>query len=184
MRAALLVVDMLYDFVDGAFAGSSARALVAAVAAAVDRARALDMPVVYVCDAHQPDDPEFAVFPPHALAGTRGADVVAELAPRPGDPVVRKRRYSGFFETDLEAVLRARGVDTLVLVGLQTDCCVIHTAADGFFRGFQIVVLEDAVAARTEEGHRQGLAQAARLYGARVGRTAELLTPAATRAHG
>ncbi len=178
MRPALLVVDMLNDFVEGPFAGPGARALVTAVGAAVERARALDIPVVYVCDAHGPDDPEFAVFPPHALAGTPGAEVVPALAPGAGEPLVRKRRYSGFFETDLEAVLRERDVDTLVLVGLQTDCCIAHTAADGFFRGFQIVILEDAVAARTDEGHRQGLEQARRLYGARIVRTADVRAPA------
>jgi nicotinamidase-related amidase len=174
----LVVVDMLNDFVEGPFAGPGACALVAAVRAAVERARAVSIPVVYVCDAHRPDDPEFAVFPPHALAGTPGAQVVPALAPRAGEPVVYKRRYSGFFETDLEAVLRERDVDTLVLAGLQTDCCIAHTAADGFFRGFRIVILADAVGARTDDGHRHGLEQARRLYGARIARTADILAPA------
>jgi nicotinamidase-related amidase len=172
VRAALLVVDMLRDFVEGPFAGPEAAALVPRVRRAVERARDLDVPVVFVCDGHGPDDPEFRVLPQHALAGTPGAEIVAELTPRPGEHIVRKRRYSGFYQTELEELLRALGVDTLVLAGLQTDCCVAHTAADGFFRGFRIVVLEDAVGARTEEGHRQALAAAARLYGANVTTTA------------
>jgi nicotinamidase-related amidase len=176
-RAALLVVDMVRDFVEGPFAGPGAAALVPRVRRAVERARDLDIPVVFVCDGHAPDDPEFRVFAPHALAGTPGAEIVAELAPRPGEYVVRKRRYSGFYQTELGDLLRTLDVDTLVLTGLQTDCCVAHTAADGFFRGFRIVILEDAVGARTEDGHRRALAEAARLYGAEVTTTTARLVP-------
>jgi nicotinamidase-related amidase len=165
---------MLRDFVEGPFASPAAAALVPRVKRAVERARDLDIPVVFVCDGHGPDDPEFRVLAPHALAGTPGAEIVAALAPRPAEHVVRKRRYSGFYQTDLEDHLRALGVDTLIMAGLQTDCCVAHTAADGFFRGFRIVILEDAVGARTEEGHRRALAEASRLYGAEVTTTAGL----------
>jgi nicotinamidase-related amidase len=180
-RPALLVVDMVNDFVSGPFAGPGAAALVERVRAAVDRARALAIPVIHVCDAHAPDDPEFAVMAPHAIAGTPGAEIVGALAPRPGERVVRKRRYSGFFETELDAVLREAGADTLVLAGLQTDCCIRHTAADGFFRGFRIAIASDAVGARTEEGHRGALAEARRLYGAQVDTAAAVLAPASLR---
>ena len=180
-RPALLVVDMLNDFVSGPFAGPGSAALVPRVRAAVDRARALGIPVIHVCDAHAPDDAEFAVLGPHAIAGTSGAEIVEALAPRPGEPVVRKQRYSGFFETELDAVLREAGADTLVLTGLQTDCCIRHTAADGFFRGFRIAIASDAVGARTEEGHRSALAEARRLYGARVDTAAAVLDAAPVR---
>lgn len=167
-RSALLVIDMLRDFVEGPFAGIEAKALVPRVQAAVERARRLEIPVIFVCDAHAPEDPEFRVLPPHALAGTPGAEIVPELAPRPGEAVVGKRRYSGFYDTALEGLLRDLRIDTLILTGLQTDCCVSHTAADGFFRGFRIIILEDAVAARTTEGHRGALTEMRRLYGAQV----------------
>ncbi len=177
MGEALLVVDMLRDFVEGPFAAPGAAALVPRVRSAIDLARRRGLPVIFVCDAHAPDDAEFAVHPPHAVAGTAGAEIVPELAPRPTDRIVSKRRYSGFFETDLETLLRGMAVDTLVLTGLQTDCCVWHTAADGFFRGFRIVILEDAVAARTEEGHHRALGQARRLYGARIATAESFLSP-------
>jgi nicotinamidase-related amidase len=173
-RPALLVIDMVRDFIEGPFAGPDAKAVVAHVQAAVEKARRLEIPVVFVCDAHAPDDPEFRVLPPHALAGTPGAQIVPELAARAEEPVVNKRRYSGFYETTLEARLRDLHVDTLILSGLQTDCCVSHTAADGFFRGFRIIILEDAVAARTAEGHGRALTEAQRLYGAHVTTTARL----------
>jgi nicotinamidase-related amidase len=167
-RTALLVIDMVNDFLSGPFAGPGAERLIAPVRAAVDRARARGVPVVFVCDAHAADDDEFKVLPPHAVAGTPGAQLVPELMPRDGDAIVEKQRYSGFFKTRLEDVLRDLGVDTLAYCGLQTDCCVMHTVADGFFRGFRPVILEDAVTARTEDGHRRAMASMQRLYGAQA----------------
>ncbi len=163
---ALLVIDMLNDFLMGPFAAPQARRLIEPVRKAVDRARTAGIPVIFVCDAHSPDDDEFAVLAPHAIAGTDGAKIVEELAPQNGDIIVEKTRYSGFFETELAARLQALGVSTIALCGCQTDCCVMHTAADGFFRGFRPVLLDDATAARTEEGHRNALASMKRLYGA------------------
>lgn len=167
-RSALLVVDMLRDFITGPFAAPGGERLVFRVRRVLDRARARNMPVFFVCDAHAPDDAEFAVMPPHAVDGSAGAEIVDDLAPRAGEMVVKKRRYSGFYETRLADGLGELDVGTLALCGLQTDCCVMHTAADGFYRGFEIVILEDAVAARTEEGHRRALAEMKRLYGARI----------------
>jgi nicotinamidase/pyrazinamidase len=167
-HAALLVVDMLNDFLTGPFAGPGAERLIGPVRTAVDRARARGVPVIFICDAHSPNDDEFAVLPPHAIAGTHGAEIVDELAPQPGETIVKKHRYSGFFETELTDLLRDLRVDTIAFCGLQTDCCVMHTAADGFFRGFRPVILEDAVTARTEDGHRHAMASMQRLYGAQV----------------
>ena len=167
-RSALLVIDMLNDFLAGPFAGPGAERLIGPVRAVVDRARAHGVPVIFVCDAHAANDDEFAVLPPHAIAGTHGAQIVDELAPRPGEAIVAKRRYSGFFETGLADLLHDLRVDTLAFCGLQTDCCVMHTVADGFFRGFRPVILEDAVAARTSDGHRHAMASIQRLYGAHV----------------
>ena len=167
-RSALLVIDMLRDFLEGPFAAPGGKRLVGRVRGALDRARTRGIPVFFICDAHAPGDTEFAVMPPHALEGTAGAEIVADLAPRAGEIVVKKRNYSGFFDTHLADSLGEGDVGTIALCGLQTDCCVIHTAADGFFRGFEIVILEDAVAARTEAGHRRALAEMKRLYGARI----------------
>jgi nicotinamidase-related amidase len=84
------------------------------------------------------------------VAGTPGAEVVTELAPRDEDYVVPKRRYSGCFGTDLDMLLRELGVDTVVLTGLHTNICVRHTAADAFQEGYSVVVPTDAVEAFTE----------------------------------
>lgn len=145
MRTALVIVDMLHDFLDGVLANPAARALVGPIATLAAQAREDgDWLVVYANDAHLPGDVELRVFPPHAMAGTAGAAVVAGLAPAPGDAVVPKRFYSAFTASELAAVLQRSGVHRLVLVGQHTDCCVRHTAYDAFAAGYELVVCPDA----------------------------------------
>lgn len=145
MRSALVVVDMLNDFVDGVLANPAAGQVVAPIARLAETVRgAPDWVVFYANDAHRPSDVELRVFPPHAMAGTPGAAVIDELAPRAGDVVVPKRFYSAFTETGLDATFRSHGVERIVLVGQHTDCCVRHTSYDAFVRGFELVVCPDA----------------------------------------
>lgn len=145
MRTALVVVDMVNDFIDGVLGNPAAVAIVDPIARLAAAARGDDdWEVVYANDAHRTDDVELRVFPPHAMAGTPGAAVVDGLRPEPGDLVVGKRFYSAFTGTDLDARLRSRGVERVVLVGQHTDCCVRHTAYDAFCRGYELEVFEDA----------------------------------------
>lgn len=145
MRSALLVVDMLNDFLDGALGNPAAEGIVAPIVRLADQARRTgEWVVVYANDAHEPDDVELKVFPPHAMAGSPGAMVIDQLRPHPGDVVVGKRFYSAFTQSTLEAQLLEHDVGRLVLVGQHTDCCVRHTSYDGFVRGFELVVCSDA----------------------------------------
>ncbi len=145
MQRALVVVDMVNDFVDGALANPAAKGIVGPIAALLGRFRTdARWVIVYANDAHLDTDVELRVFPPHAMAGTRGADVIEELRPGPEDVMVPKRSYSAFTETDLDAILASRGVEYVVLVGQHTDCCVRHTAYDAFCRGYRLVVCTDA----------------------------------------
>jgi nicotinamidase-related amidase len=145
MRTALIVVDMLNDFVDGVLGNPAAEKIVAPIASLVEGARENDdWVVVYANDAHRRDDVELRVFPPHAMVGTPGAAVIDDLQPGPGDLVVDKRFYSAFTETDLQGMLRARAVGRIVLVGQHTDCCVRHTSYDAFARGYELVVCPNA----------------------------------------
>lgn len=130
MRTALVIVDMVNDFVDGVLGNPPAKEIVGPIATLVQAVRTSDdWVVVYANDAHVPSDAELRVFPPHAIAGTPGAAVIGELRPEAGDRVVPKRYYSAFTETDLETALREHAVGRLVLVGQHTDCCVQHTSA-------------------------------------------------------
>ncbi len=78
------------------------------------------------------------------LEGSVYAEILPELAPRNGEPVVVKRRYSGFYGTDLETVLRGCGAETLFVCGVNTNNCVLATVFDAFSRDFRVVVLSDA----------------------------------------
>lgn len=175
MRPAVIVLDMLNDFVTGALANPRAVPVVERIAALTVAARAAGRPVVYVNDAHLPGDFEERIWGRHARAGTPGARVVDELAPQPEDITLTKRVYSGFHETGLDASLRAREVDTVILTGVLTDICVRHTAADALYRGYRIVVPPDAVEALSQEAHDDGLAYLSMAYGAQLTPVAELV---------
>jgi nicotinamidase-related amidase len=158
---ALLVIDMLNDFV---LAGAplevpDARGIVAAIAARISRAHEDGVPVIYVCDAHTDDDPEFEVWPRHAVRGSRGARVIDELAPRENDTVVAKTTYSAFYGSELEECLGRLGASKLTLVGVLTNVCILFTAADAVMRGFRVEAARDGVAALTGEEHAFALSQ-------------------------
>jgi nicotinamidase-related amidase len=148
VKRALLVIDMIEDFAHegGAlYCGASMAKIIPVIQRELARARDAGEPIVYLTDNHLPDDAEFAIFPPHAIVGTKGAEIVPELAPAKTDVVIPKRRYSGFFGTDLDITLRERGVDTLRLAGDCTNICVLYTAADARNLGYAVEVVEDGV---------------------------------------
>lgn len=165
-----VIVDMLNDFVrPGApLRVEGAEALIPVIARGRQAARQAGAKLVYLCDAHRPDDPEFRAWPPHAVRGSKGAQVVEELAPDPDDIVVPKRRFSGFFGTDLDLNLRERGLRRLVICGILTDICVYHTAADATQLAYEVMVAKNAVAAATGEDNRFALKQMERLFGAKL----------------
>lgn len=169
MRRALVVVDMIGDFAreGGAlYCGPSMARIIPVIRGELERARAADEPVVHLTDAHLPDDAEFAMFPPHAIVGSQGARIIDELAPAADDVVIPKRRYSGFFGTDLDITLRERGVDTVRLVGDCTNICVLYTAADARNLGYAVEVVRDGVTSFDEEAHRFALRELERTLGA------------------
>ena len=114
MRA-LIIVDMLNEFVDGRLANPKAQAVIEPIERLLAHARREGWVVVYSNDAHEPGDPELRVWGEHAMAGTPGAEVIPRLAPRPGDIVAPKRTYGAFDFTGLDEQLRERGVDAAEL---------------------------------------------------------------------
>ena len=110
--------------------------------------------IVFTADTHDPHDREFEVFPVHCVRGTPEADIVPELQPFLNDAtLVRKRRYSAFFETDLESRLRAAKPSQVTVIGVCTDICVMHTVADLRNRDYHVVVPANAVATFDAPGH-------------------------------
>ena len=96
------------------------------------------------------------VFPPirglgHCFAGSWDAQIIEELTPAPKDRGVEKHRFSGFFKTNLESLLRELQVETLVVSGIATNICVESTIRDAFYRDYSVVVPREATASFTEE---------------------------------
>ena len=178
MKMALLVIDMLNDFVKpgGSLRVERAEHIIPKLKALLGWARQKGIPVIYACDAHiRGVDAELALWGDHAIEGTWGAQVIDELKPQEGDFVVKKRRYSAFFGTDLDLLLRELSVDTLMLTGLVTNVCVQHTAADAFFRGYKLIVVRDCCEALSAEDHERALEYMRTVYGAQIRTSEELM---------
>lgn len=164
--SALVIVDLANDFVyaGGVIADAGgedyqgrAQGILGPLARLTEAARRAGVAVVYATDAHDAGDSELKKWPPHSMRGTWNAEIVAEVAPRPGDLIVEKQTYSPFLNADFEAQLRAHGITRLYVTGLHTDCCCRHTSGDAFQRGFDLVWITDALQAFTDDAHRQGL---------------------------
>lgn len=169
---ALLVIDMLEDFVrEGApLEVPDNRKILPAVRRRIARARKAGELVVYVCDAHRKRDPEFARmgWPPHAVAGTPGAAVAAEISPKPGDIVVEKKSYSGFHGTGLQPILRRHGIRKLSFSGCVTNICILFIAYEAALRGYDVTVDETLVAGLDPKTHAFALDQMEKVLGAKV----------------
>src|SRR3982074_260224 len=150
------------------YCGPSMGQVIPVIQRGLARARAAGEPVIYLTDNHVPDDAEFKVFPPHAIAGTRGADIIPELAPEDDDDVIPKRRYSGFFGTDLDITLREKEVDTLRLVGDCTNICVLYTAADARHLGYEVEVVRDGGTSFDSEAPADALRELEKPLGAKL----------------
>jgi len=168
LKPALLIIDMLEVFVRGRLRAEGAEEIIPVVRRLREEFHRRKLPVIYANDAHYPFDFEVRHWGPHAIRGSNEARVVPELEPSSEDYVVYKRRYDAFFATDLDLLLRELGVDTVVLTGVATDICVLHTAAGAFYRGYHIIVVEDGVAGVTRERHRWALGYMKEVYGAEV----------------
>ena len=166
-RAALIVIDMqqrgslpLEEVGIPLMPGFAAQ--VERVVRVVDACRAAGVPVVFSQEVHRRDlvdfgrelDGEESI---HCLEGDPGTELVEELRPREGDYHIKKRRYSCFFGTDLEILLRSLDVQTLLLVGGLTDVCVHYTFADAHQWDYYVRVLEDCVLGSTVERHNASL---------------------------
>lgn len=166
---------MIVDFTTGRLGTASARAIRPAVARLLSHARKSKLPVIYCQEAHVPTDPELKVWGRHGMFGTGGAQTDPTLKPRPGEPVIPKHTFGGFYETNLGEVLKEKEIDAVILTGVCTDICIQHTAADAFFRGYRVIVPKDATAALSPEDHERGLRYMARTYGAQITDVAALI---------
>jgi ureidoacrylate peracid hydrolase len=155
---AFLVVDMTNDFLEPGVPQECphGREMVPRLAELATACRAAGIPVIYTSHMHRADGSDMGRMgerfthlvdehrrPITLIAGTRGVEVVDELAPVGDEIVIRKSRYSSFFNTDLETVLRHHNVTTLIIGGVATNVCCESTARDAMFRDYKVIFLSD-----------------------------------------
>jgi biuret amidohydrolase len=181
-RTALLIIDMQRDFLEpggfGAALGNDVTRLQAAVApcrAVLAAARARGLLVIHTREGHRPDlsdaprlkvergDPALRIGAPGPMGrilvrGEPGHDIIAELYPAAGEPVIDKPGKGAFYQTDLDLMLRNRGIETLLVGGVTTEVCVNTTVREANDRGFRCLVLADCCASYFPEFHAAGLA--------------------------
>ena len=181
-RAALIIIDMQRDFLEpggfGAALGNDVSRLQAAVApcrAVLNEARRLGVSVIHTREGHRPD---LSDAPPHKVErgdpsmrigargpmgrilvrGEPGHDIIPELYPVEGEPVIDKPGKGAFYQTDLELMLRNGGIDTLFVAGVTTEVCVNTTVREANDRGLRCIVLGDCCGSYFPEFHQAGLA--------------------------
>lgn len=171
MRDALVVIDLLqrFDHEDGDALLASLRGRLPGLVDALDRARADGTPVVYVNDLDGRWDSNAPALVRDALDGP-GGDALAEVAPREGDRVLLKPRYSIFDHTPLVVLLRELEVERLLLAGAATEMCVVQSAIDARELGFKVSILAGACATTDPELERLAFEYAERVVGVRVER--------------
>jgi biuret amidohydrolase len=181
-KAALLIIDMQRDFLEpggfGAALGNDVSRLQAAVPPCrevLSAARRTGMLVMHTREGHRPDltdaprlkvergDPASRIGAPGPMGrilirGEPGHDIIPELYPQDGEPVIDKPGKGAFYQTDLELMLHNRGIDTLLVCGVTTEVCVNTTVREANDRGLRCIVLADCCASYFPEFHDVGIA--------------------------
>ena len=172
MANVVLVIDMVQGFLEpghNLYCGDDSRSIIPNVQALLERERRDGSSILFISDHHDPDDLEFHVFPVHCVKGTEEPDVIPELSDFVTESnVVPKNRYSGFFNTDLDQRLEALNPDKVILCGVCTDICVLHTTSDARNRDYSVEVPANCVATFDPDAHKWALGHLEKILGAKV----------------
>ena len=153
-KTAVVVIDMQNDFInpESPLFVASGYKFVDRLAEFLDTCRGEGIQIIYTEDMVRPDFKDAGTAPALCepmrlgqvlIAGTQGVKTYSTVAPKKNDIVIIKHRYSAFFGTELDMILRTTGIDTLILTGVCTDCCVFSTARDAGFYNYQVGVMTD-----------------------------------------
>ncbi|NLI21696.1 MAG: cysteine hydrolase [Clostridiales bacterium] len=167
---ALIVVDMVRDFTDpnGLVFYPQNRQILPRIAEAVERCRAHGMTIVFMQHCYRAGKPDknLVNMRPNCIEGTGGEELDPMLpVDAAHDYVIRKRRYSAFFGTDLDLVLRENGVRNVIVVGTKTNCCIRATVTDAYFLDYHVIVPRDAVATNDDVVNEVNLTDIGKYFG-------------------
>ena len=158
-KAALLVVDMQNFFLDpdSPTFTSGGLAILQNIKGLIHFFRAHKRPVIYTCHVHNPQGMDAGImgwwWEGMCIEGKEEAKVHSEIEPLPEEKIIYKHRYSSFYNTDLETILRCLKIEDLVISGIMTNLCCESTARDAYFRDYRIKFLADATGTVSEEMH-------------------------------
>ena len=167
-HSAFMIIDMLNDFIDPKgvlFCGPSARDIISPIGQTLEGNRKISAPIFFLQDSHDENDAEFERFPPHCVTGTWGGDIIAELAPILEEIIVPKKRFSGFYGTNLESLLAESDIDSVHVAGVCTSICVMDTVGGLVNRGYKVTVSKKEVADFDPEMHTYSLKRIEKIYG-------------------
>ncbi len=176
MRKAVLVIDMTRGFCEEGYplyCGEAIRNIIPNVQKLLKKAQEEGTKIIYICDHHDPGDLEFETFPPHCIEGTAETEIIPELKDNFPGEVVPKKRYSVFYNTNLDEILEREGIEKILISGVCTDICVMHSTADARNRDYPVEVYEDCVASFNEEAHHFALKHMKESLGAELVRIGE-----------
>jgi nicotinamidase-related amidase len=166
MNTAVLVIDLIEEFVTGRLSSKRTQGIIPNVKQLINAARLKGYKIIYLTDSHLPEiDKEFEIWGRHAETGTPGTKIVPQLSPREGDFHLEKRRYSAFYGTGLDELLRMLEVKKIIFTGVLTNICIQHTVADAYMRDYKIIIPTDCVTALTEEEQIQSIQFMKKMYG-------------------
>lgn len=171
MAKAVLVIDMVRGFMENGhtlYCGDRARAIIPHVKRLLQDQTEKGSFILYLRDEHDPDDPEFKMFPPHCIKDTVETEIIGELADYPGK-IIPKTRYSAFTNSKLEAELAQLEPEAIIVCGVCTDICIMHTVAEAVNRlNYAVEVPVDCVTSFNEQTHRFALEHMEQVLGAKL----------------
>ncbi len=170
MGRVILVVDMLRGFLEEGhplFCGVRSRRIIPAIQRLLRTETDSGSAIIFVSDQHQAEDPEFERFPAHCVSGTPECEVIPELAEY-AQTSISKQHFSAFSNTELDALLSELKATTLVICGVCTDICVLHTVAAAKDRGYEVEVPADCVASFDDKNHAFALDHMEKVLGVKI----------------
>ncbi|MEM0161145.1 MAG: isochorismatase family cysteine hydrolase [Thermoplasmata archaeon] len=165
---ALLIIDMINDFVYLKFGNKRVQSIIPSILKLRNIAYNEGWKVIYLQDCHSITDPEIKVWGKHAMEGTSGSEIIKELSPGKEDIVIKKNSYNGFFNTDLDKVLRSNSIKKIIFAGVATDICVLNTVANAFYLGYETVICKECTESIDEKSKDFGLEYMQKNYGTKT----------------
>ena len=170
MPDAVLVIDMLRGFLEEGhplYGGDEMRKIIPNVQKLLEKEFSKGSKIYFVCDSHDKDDLEFEMFPAHCIEGTEEAEIIPELS-KYVFQIIKKKRYSAFYNTDLAQKLGELKPGKIMVCGVLTNICVMHTVADARNRDYKVEVPVNCVASPDQAAHRFALEHMEKVLGAKL----------------